>query len=279
MSWALLDDDFPNHPKVVEAGPVASFLFVCGLCYCRKYHTDGFIPMHAVKNLGVTTNPKRLVETLIAVKLWDLASNGYQVHDYRKLYDDTEVKEQREERRQKKREAGRKGGQASWLKRSGQVASSTSEAETKQPAEALAEAHRVGVGSSSVLSSEKKKEIAPETPFAVWLSELQQRYPKNRVTSGYKTETAFFAAIRGDGRPFADVWADMQAGLESQMAGYQWRSGKYIPKLDRWLESGDWKQRHEVNEPEAEAKGKIDVRPDWLKRADEARARMKAGAA
>src|SRR4030095_8961164 len=109
MSWALLDDDCPNHPKVIAAGPVAAYLFVCGLCFCRKYHTGGFIPATAVKRLGVTTNPKRLIENLVGQKLWDVAGDGYQVHDYEVMYDDGQTKANTDERRKRRQEAGRKG--------------------------------------------------------------------------------------------------------------------------------------------------------------------------
>ena len=81
MSWVLLDDNFNNHPKAVRAGPVACWLYCCGLMYCRKHHTDGFIPKRAVGTLGVTSNTKRLEAALVDVALWDLADGGYRVHE------------------------------------------------------------------------------------------------------------------------------------------------------------------------------------------------------
>ena len=52
MSWVKIDDHFSDHPKVVQAGPEAAWLYICGLCYCAKYLTDGFIPKRQVKRLA-----------------------------------------------------------------------------------------------------------------------------------------------------------------------------------------------------------------------------------
>lgn len=108
MAWVLLDDNFPNHPKAVAAGPVASYLFVCGLCYCRRFHTDGLIPRKALPMLGVTNNPRRMVDALVECGLWDVdeASGGWRVHGYEEFYQDADDKARKESRR----ESGRKGG-------------------------------------------------------------------------------------------------------------------------------------------------------------------------
>ena len=43
-TWVRLDDDFPQHPKVVQAGPLGFVMHVSGICYSNRYLTDGFIP-------------------------------------------------------------------------------------------------------------------------------------------------------------------------------------------------------------------------------------------
>lgn len=70
MSWVLLDDDFPNHPKTLSIGNDGIALFVCGLCYCRKYHTCGAIPANAVKGLGFNGNPRKAIDALIVAGYW-----------------------------------------------------------------------------------------------------------------------------------------------------------------------------------------------------------------
>ena len=51
MVWVKLDDQFTENPKVVQAGPLASWLHVCGLVYCSRNLTDGFIPAMMVPRL------------------------------------------------------------------------------------------------------------------------------------------------------------------------------------------------------------------------------------
>ena len=82
MPWVKLDDMFPDHPKVVSAGPVAGWLYVCGLCYCGRYLTDGYIPLHQVKKLADVDDVDELVTRLVEAQLWELCEDGYMVHDY-----------------------------------------------------------------------------------------------------------------------------------------------------------------------------------------------------
>jgi hypothetical protein len=52
VSWVRLDDQFADHPKVTTAGPLAGWLYVCGLLYAARYLTDGFIPTAHVARLA-----------------------------------------------------------------------------------------------------------------------------------------------------------------------------------------------------------------------------------
>ena len=108
----MVDDNVPNHPKFLEAGPAASWLWLCGVAYCRKHHTCGVIPKAALPTLGVP-NPRPLVDRLLAARLWTVSAGGWQVHDYEAMYgDDAQAKAEKEEERAKKRAAGKKGGEA-----------------------------------------------------------------------------------------------------------------------------------------------------------------------
>ncbi len=82
MSWVKLDDQFADHPKVLSAGPVAAWLWVCGLAYCARYLTDGLIPTSALKKLADVEDPQSLAAKLVEVGLWDEAEGGWMVHDY-----------------------------------------------------------------------------------------------------------------------------------------------------------------------------------------------------
>lgn len=243
MAWALLDDNFPAHPKVLEANRVhalAGYLFVCGLCYCRKYRTSGFIPAHALRSLGLPTSHKKPADALVAANLWELAAGGYHVHGYIEQYDDAAELEAKAARRAQKQEAGRKGGQASWAKRNAVSALSETEAPTSQSAEPLM--GRGGNGSVGVLSKEKER-----GPRDAWWLELLRRYPSNRAMRSHLVQAQFSHLFDGDPRPDAELWAEILEGLENACAGHEWRVKGMAPRLDRWLERKGWCDRHEVH--------------------------------
>ncbi len=95
MSWAKLDDQFADHPKIVTAGPLAAWLYVAGLTYCCRYLTDGRIPEAAVPRLANFGGLARLgpdgwqpvdvgelVAALVENQLWEPCEGGYLIHDY-----------------------------------------------------------------------------------------------------------------------------------------------------------------------------------------------------
>ena len=82
MSWIKLDDQFTDHPKVIAAGPLASWMYVCGLTYAGRYLTDGFIPAGQVRKLADVDNASELAARLVEVGLWEPAEDGYIIHDY-----------------------------------------------------------------------------------------------------------------------------------------------------------------------------------------------------
>ena len=112
VTWVKLDGLFPNHPKVLSAGPSAAWLYVAGLCYCGRYLTDGFVPDGALPGLGQygTLRARHLAGVLVDVGLWERRDGGYSVHDY------LEVQRSREEAQaqsQMRQRAGQAGGKQS----------------------------------------------------------------------------------------------------------------------------------------------------------------------
>jgi hypothetical protein len=129
VTWVKLDDQFRDHPKVAMAGPMAGWLFVCGLCYASEYRTDGFIPTSTALRLADVPTPRKHIDRLVAVGLWAEEEDGYRVRSYLE-YQPSAVEV--EERREQRAKAGRRGG-----KRSGETRSkraSKPEANGKRPA-------------------------------------------------------------------------------------------------------------------------------------------------
>lgn len=121
MTWVKLDDQFPDHPKIAKVGPLGGWLQVCGLAYCNRHLTDGFIPTevaHRLANfsgIGVETGGvpglvavgydpdcESVAESLCAVKMWKKVRGGYRIHDYEKYQPSREeVLAEREKTRQR----------------------------------------------------------------------------------------------------------------------------------------------------------------------------------
>src|SRR5882757_9587617 len=85
MGWVRIDDNFPHHPKVIAAGPVAMALYVSAICYSNAYLTNGFVTKVSLKALlpwPSRTAMSRAVSVLVAAELWAVVEGGYQIHDY-----------------------------------------------------------------------------------------------------------------------------------------------------------------------------------------------------
>jgi hypothetical protein len=75
MAWVKLDDTVHEHPKMLKAGPAASWFWVCGIAYCQRQLTDGFIPEKALPMIGVAgaTRARKLADTLVATRAGPVA--------------------------------------------------------------------------------------------------------------------------------------------------------------------------------------------------------------
>ena len=112
MSWVKIDDNFASHPKIVAAGPMAGWLYICGLTYSARYLTDGFIPAKQVRLLADIESPATVAAKLVECGLWEPVDGGYMIHDYLK-YNPSGVQVKRD------REAAA-ARQAAWRERNAQ---------------------------------------------------------------------------------------------------------------------------------------------------------------
>ncbi len=82
MAWVKIDDNAPHHRKMLLAGPIACWLWVCGLAYANRHATDGLIPAEALPFLGCKDWHKA-VPRLTTVGLWIAdGPTGYRIHDF-----------------------------------------------------------------------------------------------------------------------------------------------------------------------------------------------------
>lgn len=82
MGWVYLDDNFPEHPKVLAAGDQAGWMYVCGLAYTNRGPGDGTIPKVAVPRLTSLRNSKEVAQRLVDAGLWHDKGDHFKVHDY-----------------------------------------------------------------------------------------------------------------------------------------------------------------------------------------------------
>lgn len=87
MAWIRLSDDYNDHPKFDHLSDGAFRLWHQGMGFCRKYQTDGLIPLRTIREFKAY-RPKRMRELLTPWKdtenpLWhDVPGFGVTVHDY-----------------------------------------------------------------------------------------------------------------------------------------------------------------------------------------------------
>lgn len=85
MVWLQIQANIAEHKKFDKAGPVAAWLWLAGVGYCRINETDGFIRKGIVAALvpGLAGNGAfRAAAKLVEVKLWHEDLGGYRVNDY-----------------------------------------------------------------------------------------------------------------------------------------------------------------------------------------------------
>jgi len=79
VTWAKLDDQFHDHPKVESCSFAARGLWATALSWCVDRLTDGFVP-----NAWLRTHeaPQELADELVSAGLWEPTGKGYQFHDW-----------------------------------------------------------------------------------------------------------------------------------------------------------------------------------------------------
>lgn len=237
MGWVRIEDSAPKHPKQLTAGPVACWLWVCGLAYSSSHLTNGFIPFEAMPFLGVA-NWKKPAGFLVSAGLFEKVDGGYRIHDYLDYQfsaDDTA------ERRAARAESGRLGGQ-----RSGETRRRQREALASKQNEATDEAnskHLLEAKPNPIPSHQEDPPVVPLSgdehpePSAIdqrfetwWLA-----YPKTGRVGRGKAERVWRKC-----KPSAALLAEMLAAVEKQKQGRRWREG-YVPNATTWLSQERWR--------------------------------------
>jgi hypothetical protein len=78
MTWIRIDDNLPDHPKVIGLPDNAFRLYISLLCYSSRYLTDGFIALAAADKLG----HDGVFQELTAASLICPTDNGWHIKNY-----------------------------------------------------------------------------------------------------------------------------------------------------------------------------------------------------
>lgn len=107
MSWAKLDDQFAEHPRIIGLSAKAFRLHVSSICLAARKLTDGHVSQRDTKLLhAVAGTNKRHTEELVEAGVWETnGDGGYVIRDY---LDYNPPAEQVKERRKAERERLRK---------------------------------------------------------------------------------------------------------------------------------------------------------------------------
>jgi len=166
LTWAKLDDGFPAHRKVRGLSDAAFRLHVTALCDCAAHLTDGAITAPAARTLPGAPQGRRLtraINELVEAGLWDVAGDGWRLHDY---LDWNPAAAPTLERRAQRAAAGRVGGQRSGeVRRARQLASAeATQARSKREATCFEETEANG---KQVLHRTGSKREAKTNPVPV----------------------------------------------------------------------------------------------------------------
>lgn len=168
-TYVKVHDGLPDHPKIIEAGGEAGWLYICGLAYASRQLTDGVIPKRLVRRLTDGSNPEANASALLRVGLWHegehdcpkcptAPDDAYVIHDY--LGHQRSAAEVRE-LSAKRSAAGQRGG-----KRSGESrrASSKREANGEALASDLVKQNRSKTEAETETETEEEKDIRRTSP-------------------------------------------------------------------------------------------------------------------
>lgn len=79
MTWAKLDDNFHDDPRLLGLDRSTRLLWPEGLSWCCRHLTDGAIPRAALTRLTDHEDPTTAVKHLVGAGLWEETDSGWQI--------------------------------------------------------------------------------------------------------------------------------------------------------------------------------------------------------
>lgn len=112
MTWARIDDDLSNHPKVIAAGNEAVGAWVRMISWSNARLTDGVIPRAVALEYART---RKVIDRLLHARLLDESGDDFAIHDFLKYSKSAqEVRAERLKISQERSTAGKRGAERRW---------------------------------------------------------------------------------------------------------------------------------------------------------------------
>ena len=73
-----LDVEFATDPKIIAAGPLASYVYLCALAHCKRAGRGGLVHRSQLRFIAPGVhNVAKLAAVLVEVELWDATNDGW----------------------------------------------------------------------------------------------------------------------------------------------------------------------------------------------------------
>lgn len=179
MPWVRIDDQFPEHPKVAAAGPLAMAMQVAGLCYCNRKLTDGYIPRGIARTLldwqfvlddkvyevavtcgfsGDDVSCDTVIELLLEADMWRPVPGGYEIVNYLE-YQPSRADVEKERAAARDRMSKRRSGGTSGDVRANDERSSSSPNPKPNPKNSSSSSDIVQQGDGEPVDDERVEEV------------------------------------------------------------------------------------------------------------------------
>jgi hypothetical protein len=112
LPWIRLDTSTFDHPKILDLTEDKQYkavvVHLTAMTYSGKHGLAGYVPRSALRVLGATTVD---VNRLVAVGLWNVCGDGWEINGWKEYQLSGD---EQEARRQRLSDRGRKGAAKKW---------------------------------------------------------------------------------------------------------------------------------------------------------------------
>lgn len=222
--WAKIMTSLRDHPKAIEAGPQAMWLYVSMILYAKERDTNGFFPVSQLSAKLHGRGVQQWAKRLTSVGLVHEVDGGFQIVKYDEKQGEgaslsaKRAKDADRKRRQRERERGNV---------------------TRDTPKPVAPLEQSRAEKSRTDESAAHFQRARGDDVASAITDVWTRYPhRRRDLSDIGLANRLEAVADTSPDTLARIAAALTEDLES--ADWQREDGRFIPKLSAWITDRRW---------------------------------------